>query len=93
MLLAKSQRLEFDENWTNPLLGERYALDRAKFQPVMDDYYRYQEWDVDTGWPTENRLDELGLAGVHGPMVEGARDAKDRLPPFPPAQPVPLIHG
>jgi aldehyde:ferredoxin oxidoreductase len=84
---------EYLENWTNPLLGKRYALDREQFRPVLDDYYRYQGWDVRTGWPTEQRLRELGLADVHQPMVEGATEARQRLPTYPPAQPVPLIHG
>ena len=84
---------EYLENWPNPLLGERVALDRAQFRPVMDDYYRYQGWDVESGWPTEERLAELGMEEVYEPMVDGARRAKKHLPDPPPAQPVPLIHG
>ena len=84
---------EYPENWTNPLLGQRYALDREQFRPVMDDYYLYQGWDVETGWPTEERLAELGLDDVYEPMVAGARRAKASLPEPPPAEPVPLIHG
>ena len=84
---------EYLENWANPELGERYALDREQFRPVMDDYYRHQGWDTETGWPTEERLAALGMDDVHGPMVEGARQAKARLPEPPPAEPVPLIHG
>ena len=82
---------EYPENWVNPLLGERYALDREQFMPVMDDYYRLQGWDVELGWPTPERLAQLGLEGVHGPMVEGARRAKRTLPEPPPAGPVPTV--
>ena len=84
---------EYPENWTNPLLGQRYALDRGQFKPVMDDYYRHQGWDVETGWPTEGRLAELGLADVYEPMIAGAQRAKAGLPEPPPAGPVPLIYG
>ena len=82
---------EYPENWVNPLLGERYALDRGQFKPVMDGYYRLQGWDIETGWPTSARLAELGLQDVHEPMVEGARRAKRTLPEPPPAEPVPTV--
>jgi len=84
---------EYPENWPNPLLGERYALDRERFKPVMDDYYRHQGWDVETGWPTRERLAELGMGDVYEPMVEGAKRAQASLPEPPPAEPVPMIHG
>jgi aldehyde:ferredoxin oxidoreductase len=82
---------EYPENWVNPLLGERYALDRAQFKPVMDDYYRYQGWDVETGWPAPERLSGLDLGDVYEPMVEGAQRAKAVLPEPPPAEPVPVV--
>jgi hypothetical protein len=82
---------EYPENWVNPLLGERYALDREQFKPVLDDYYRYLGWDVDTGWPTPERLAELDLEGVHEPMAAGAQRAKQTLPEPPPAEPVPTV--
>lgn len=84
---------EYLENWANPLLGERQALDRVQFEPVMDDYYRFQGWDVVTGWPTRERLSELGMPEVHEPMVRGAHRAREVLPEPPSAEPVPLIHG
>lgn len=85
---------EYLENWPSPALGERQALDREQFEPVMDEYYGYLGWDVETGWPTEERLAELGMPEVYAPMVEGARRAREALP-APPAmkEPVPLIHG
>jgi hypothetical protein len=54
---------------------------------VMDDYYRYQGWDVETGWPTPQRLAELGMEEVYAPMVEGARCAKDILAEATPTEP------
>jgi len=84
---------EYLENWQNPMLDRRYALDREQFRPVMDEYYGYQGWDVETGWPTRERLAELGIEEVYEPMVEGAEAARARLPEPPVAEPVPLIHG
>ena len=52
---------EYLENWTNPLLGQRYALDREQFTPVMDEYYALQGWDPRTGWPTAEHMAELGM--------------------------------
>jgi aldehyde:ferredoxin oxidoreductase len=67
------------ESYQNPLLEKRYALDREQFEPVMDEFYELKGWDVETGWPTQERLRDLGLADVVEPMVEGAVKAKDRL--------------
>jgi len=66
---------EYRENWQNPHLPERYALERDKFVPVMDDYYALRGWDVQTGWPTPEHLERVGLADVYQPMVEGAARA------------------
>lgn len=67
---------EYPENWVNPLLGERYALDREQFRPVMDDYYRLLGWDLENAWPTRERLGELGLGEVYEPMIAGAQQVR-----------------
>ena len=67
---------EYTENWQNPLLGQRYGLDKAQFQPVMDEYYGLQGWDRQTGWPTNERLADLGLWNVYEEMREGAAEAE-----------------
>ena len=79
---------EYDENWINPEIGERKALERDKFDPVMDAYLRRQGWDVDTGWPTVATLKSLGLEGVYAPMVAGAARAKAVLPELPEVTPI-----
>ena len=81
-------RFEYDENWINPEIGERMALDRLKFGPVLDEYYRLRGWDPATGWPTRERLESLGLGDVYDEMVAGAAAAKERLPELPPEGPV-----
>ena len=58
----------------------------------MDEYYRLRGWDVTTGWPTREKLNELGLGGVYDPMVEGGTQAKATLPALPPVAPVLDIH-
>jgi hypothetical protein len=77
----------YDENWVNPELGERQRLDVDRFKPVMDDYYRLRGWEVDTGWPTCDRLARLDLEGVYDDMVAGAQNAQERLPELPPEGP------
>ena len=83
---------EYDENWVNRELGERQALDRAQFLPVMDEVYRLRGWDVTTGWPTRERLESLGLGDVYDPMVEGGAQARAALPALEPVPPVVDIH-
>jgi len=83
---------EYDENWINPELGERKALDRREFIPLMDEYYRLRGWDVRTGWPTRERLESLDLGYVYEEMIAGAKAARERLPELPPEKPVEDIH-
>ncbi len=82
---------EYPENWVNPLLGKPYALDRQEFGPVMAEYYELQGWDPATGWPTRERLAELGIGEAYEPMVTGATRARAKLPPPPAAEPVPEV--
>ena len=78
---------EYDENWVNPETGVRMQLDRTQFMPVMDEYYALRGWDVETGWPTRERLASLDL-DVHDDMVQGAKAAQARLPELPTEGPV-----
>lgn len=79
---------EYDENWINQELGHRKRLKRAKFTPVMDEYYRLRGWDIETGWPTRERLETLDLDNVYEEMVTGAEAARERLPELSPEEPV-----
>lgn len=79
---------EYEENWENPVLGEKHALDREAFFPELDAYYRHLGWDPKTGWPTSQRLRELGLGDVHEAMVAGAKKALQRRQPWPEMAPV-----
>ena len=67
----------YEENGVNPLMGKRMRLDPAQFNPVVDDYLTRLGWDLETGWPTAQRLAELDL-DIHEEMVAGARDAQDK---------------
>jgi len=60
------------ESFPNPLLEERHSLDREQFKSVLDEFYRLHGWEPETGQPTKERLDELGLRGVHEQMTAGA---------------------
>jgi aldehyde:ferredoxin oxidoreductase len=39
-------------------------LDRARFERLKDSYYKLVGWDVNTGWPTRTKLEELGMKDV-----------------------------
>jgi aldehyde:ferredoxin oxidoreductase len=39
-------------------------IDKAKFEALKDRYYAFRGWDVNTGWPTRAKLEELGLKDV-----------------------------
>lgn len=45
-----------------PYQGER--IDPQKFERMLDDYYRVRGWEVETGIPTRERLERLGLKDV-----------------------------
>jgi aldehyde:ferredoxin oxidoreductase len=74
---------EYDENWVNPEICERKALDRNKFERVLDEYFRLRGWDVETGWPTRETLERLDMPDVYDAMVAGAQANKDQVQPFP----------
>ena len=41
------------------LKGE--VLKREDWDPMLDEYYATHGWDKTTSWPTEEKLEELGL--------------------------------
>jgi aldehyde:ferredoxin oxidoreductase len=47
---------------TGPTSG--VALDREVIEGALDEYYRLAGWDLETGRPTPETLERLGLAGV-----------------------------
>jgi aldehyde:ferredoxin oxidoreductase len=79
---------EYAENWVNPLIEQPQALDRQQFRPVQDEYYRLLGWDPQTGWPTPERLQELGIGEIHAPMVAGGEQAQATRPAWPQAVPI-----
>mgnify|MGYP005846824479 CR=1 FL=1 len=56
--------LETPENWPNPMIGEKQALDAEQFRQLMTQLYQLRGWDPETGRPTEAKLKELGLSEV-----------------------------
>jgi len=55
---------EVEDAWINPLLGQHYRLDAAKFRQMLDEFYAGRGWDVKTGVPTRERLEALGMHDV-----------------------------
>ena len=73
-ILPYFEQLEFD---INPLLGQRYGLDRAQFAPVLTEFYHLHGWDAN-GRPTQERMEELGMGDMYPEMLRGAVSAESR---------------
>lgn len=62
----------FDTEWIEHIdaAGEddyhlfRTYVDRQKFEALKERYYKLAGWDVKTGWPTRQKLEELGMRDV-----------------------------
>ena len=56
-----------DKMFTKALKGGKsdgISVDREQFETALDEYYRQNEWDVETGTPTRPKLEALDLAWV-----------------------------
>ena len=60
------------------MVGTRVALDRGKFADLINEYYGLRGWDLETGWPTREKLDELELADVAEELL-----ARELVPAWP----------
>ena len=40
------------------------SIDREKFEEFKNEYYTLEGWDVSSGWPTRETLQDLGLGYV-----------------------------
>ena len=68
---------EYVEWWENPLVGEKKALEREKFIPLLERYYRLRGWDVETARPTRGKLIELGLSDVADELAAAGLITRD----------------
>lgn len=57
-----SERFHTEPLSDGPYKGER--LDLKDFDKMLDKYYELRGWDIETGIPTRNKLEELGLKNV-----------------------------
>jgi aldehyde:ferredoxin oxidoreductase len=58
------------EEYTNPLLGERKRAEKEPLMALADRFYTLHGWDVETGVPTQEHLQELGLHHVLSALTE-----------------------
>ena len=65
------------EWWENPLVGEKKRLERDKFIPLLENYYRLRRWDLECGRPTGAKLGQLGLADVAKELEQANLIARD----------------
>jgi aldehyde:ferredoxin oxidoreductase len=48
-------------------------IDKAKFEALKDRYYELRGWDVNTGWPTRAKLEDLGLKDVADELASAGK--------------------
>ena len=53
-----------------PKANTPHTIDPNKFRSLMDKYYERRGWDKCTGWPTREKLEELGLKDVADELEE-----------------------
>ncbi|MBI2909292.1 MAG: hypothetical protein HYX92_16730 [Chloroflexi bacterium] len=65
ILVREGRRREHDVAW-NDFYMDLFSswVDRDRLNAVVDDYYRARGWHIDTGIPTREKLQELGLEDV-----------------------------
>jgi aldehyde:ferredoxin oxidoreductase len=44
--------------------SEGIKVEREEWAAALDEYYRQNDWDVETGIPTRHKLEQLDLAWV-----------------------------
>jgi aldehyde:ferredoxin oxidoreductase len=47
-----------------PSKDDGIMLDKKRFINLMDKYYELRGWDKTSGWPTKQKLEELGLKEI-----------------------------
>jgi aldehyde:ferredoxin oxidoreductase len=52
-----------DGEWDYIRVNDRH-LDKGKFEEFKTEYYDLEGWDLSSGWPTRNTLEDLGLGHV-----------------------------
>lgn len=63
-----SERLFQEPLPSGPTKGE--VLDKESFNRMLDDYYRLRGWDIETGIPTQEKLEYLGLKYISEELKE-----------------------
>ena len=48
----------------------KYPIDRKQYAKLLDEYYKLRGCDLDTGIPTEAKLEEMGLGDVAKDMAK-----------------------
>lgn len=71
MVLREDRRREDDDigqPWFERRIGGNESLaaplDRSEWEALKDRYYALRGWNIEEGWPTRSRLEELGMKAV-----------------------------
>ena len=57
--------------WPEKTDGTHLSADAHEFRALLDRYYDLRGWDRQTGWPTREKLEELGLELARAPEPQG----------------------
>ena len=44
--------------------GQPHYLDKEKWDGLLDAYYAFHNWNLETGWPTRKTLEALDLGEI-----------------------------
>jgi len=72
---AAPQAVYKNGQWASVAQANMY-LDKAGVEQWKTHYYKFEGWDVETGWPTRNTLEELGLRKVADTLQKAGKLGK-----------------
>ncbi|HDM88677.1 MAG TPA: aldehyde ferredoxin oxidoreductase, partial [Candidatus Bathyarchaeota archaeon] len=64
---GRSRRIDestIDVGFNYPGKDDCKMLDKQKFLKLLEKYYELRGWNKESGWPTREKLEELGLKDV-----------------------------
>jgi len=62
--MVRDGRTREDDWYFDCIFDKHEWLDKEGFRKAMDQYYKTRGWDVETGIPTREKLEELDLKDV-----------------------------
>ena len=86
MILPNPHRGEVSVDLLARILRQA-GITREEWEWLLDGYYDERGWDLERGWPTRERLTELGLRDIADDLVKNGYPLKDKTEPISRANP------